>query len=263
MWIGRPSALMLAALFAGSAWAEVQPRDPPALVYLRDVDPTIEQDIRYATAANFTGDSVPGYQAAECLLTPATAAALRRVQVGLAPRGLSLRVYDCYRPERAVRAFIRWTRQPSDDPATKDFYPRTRRADLISLGYIAAVSAHSRGNTVDLTLVPRGAAVRSQLSTAGQHDCTLPVNERGSDGSVDMGTSFDCFDEKSATASPDITPEQRKPRDLLLRAMEAGGFRNYRREWWHFTYGDGAGPSYDVPIMPRDLGRAQPQLKRD
>lgn len=263
MWIARPAALMLAALSAGSASAQVDAPHPLSLVYLRDVDPSIEQDIRYATAANFTGDRVPGYQAAECMLTLATAAALRRVQVGLAQRGLSLKVYDCYRPERAVRAFIRWTRQPGDDPATKSFYPTTRRADLISLGYIAAVSAHSRGNTVDLTLVSRGATEPRPPPRTGQDDCTSPASIRGSDGSVDMGTSFDCFDEKSATASPGITAEQRKSRDLLLRAMEAGGFRNYRREWWHFTYGDGAGPSYDVPIMPRDPGRTQPQLKPD
>src|SRR4029079_2407594 len=125
---------------------------PEPLVYLRDIDPSIVQDMRYAGRDNFTGAPVPGYAAAECILTRRTAQALAIVQSNLAGRGLSLKVYDCYRPARAVTAFMRWARSATEDLTTKRFHPRLRR-DQLPFHYIASRSAHSRGHTVDLTLV--------------------------------------------------------------------------------------------------------------
>ena len=126
---------------------------PTGFVYLRDVEPTIVQDIRYATAENFTGVPVPGYQANECILLRELAEALKLVQRDLQPRGLSLKVYDCYRPIRAVKAFMRWVQTPSA-PGDRRYWPRTQRGDLVKLGYIASSSSHSTGAAVDLTLVP-------------------------------------------------------------------------------------------------------------
>lgn len=224
---------------------------PQPLVYLRDVAPTIIQDIRYATANNFTGAPVPGYAAAECILTRQTAAALAMVQADLAMHNLSLMVYDCYRPERAVRAFIRWTREPgAQDAQSQAWHPNVRRSALISLGYIAYASRHSRGDAVDLTMVELPAAAVT-AATAQNGDCTAPAALRAVDSSVDMGTGFDCLDPKSHTASPAVSGDQRRWRDTLVQAMRKHGFHNYAREWWHFTYGGGDGPSFDVPIGPR------------
>lgn len=224
---------------------------PGDLVHLRTVAPSVIQDMRYATARNFTGAVVPGYEAAECILTRATAAALALVQSDLAPRNLSLKVYDCYRPERAVRHFVRWTREPgAQDLRAPLYHPNVRRSALISLGYIAYASRHSRGDAVDLTIVelPEPATPPAEASAG---DCTGPADRRAYDTGVDMGTAFDCLDPRSATAHPAITSEQRTWRRTLVEAMHKHGFRNYAREWWHFTYGDGVGPSYDVPVRAR------------
>lgn len=221
---------------------------PPSLVYLRDVAPSVIQDMRYASPRNFTGAVVPGYEAAECILTRATATALAQVQADLVPRGLSLKVYDCYRPERAVRAFVRWTREPGEQTSrSPQYHPNVRRSALISLGYIAYASRHSRGDAIDLTLVelPEPAPPPGSL-LAG--DCTGPVDRRAPDTGVDMGTAFDCLDPKSATAHAAITPGQRIWRTTLVEVMHKRGFQNYAREWWHFTYGEGGGQSYDVPV---------------
>src|SRR5262245_53282786 len=129
---------------------------PEPLVYLRDIEPTILQDIRYAGTDNFTGRPVPGYDAGECVLLREAAEALARVQQALAARNLSLKVYDCYRPRRAVRAFVAWVREGGAglaDPLLRRFHPNLDRGQLIEHGYLSAVSHHSLGNTVDVTLV--------------------------------------------------------------------------------------------------------------
>jgi D-alanyl-D-alanine dipeptidase len=221
-----------------------------ALVHLRDVDPSIQQDIRYAGPNNFTGRVVPGYAAPECLLLKDVAEALSLVQGDLRQRGLSLRVYDCYRPRRAVRAFRAWVQDPVADPLLKRFHPAMEKSRLMSLGYIAAVSRHSRGDTVDLTL----AAVPGKRASAFKRDqaygsCAGPAEDRAPDSSIDMGTSFDCFDPLSHTKASGITPEQQRWRQVLLDAMAKRGFRNYHKEWWHFTYmPERGGRSFDVTV---------------
>ena len=219
------------------------------LVYLRDIDPGIAQDMRYATSDNFTGKPLPGYNAAECLLLPQVARALKRVQTDLAAANLSLKVYDCYRPIRAVAAMAAWARAKGG-PDTARFYPALDKAKLFALGYIAAHSAHSRGVAVDLTLVPRGSAPTVFDPSAKYGPCTS--SQRAPDNSLDMGTGFDCFDARSHTHSTATTPAQAASRRILLDAMRKHGFANYKREWWHFSYrGADAGVAYDVPIERR------------
>lgn len=239
-------AVPLVTLLGG--WpAAAQDGLPEGLVYLRTVDPSIAQDIRYATAGNFTGAVVPGYRAAECILTAAAANALKRVQQSLEAEKLGLRVFDCYRPKTAVAAFMRWVEAPGGGERAPA-HPRVARRDLVRFGYIAAQSGHSRGDTVDLTLMHLDGGEVADASRRPGRDCTEPPARADRDRQVDMGTAFDCFDVRSHTASKAISAEAQRARQKLVDAMRAGGFRNYAREWWHFTFGAGKGPSYDVPI---------------
>jgi len=242
----RPALAVALALVTGAAAA--QPL-PASFVHLRDVDPTIAQDMRYATANNFTGHSLPGYDAGACILQRAAALALKRVQADLAKENLSLKVYDCYRPTRAVAAMARWAADPHAMPDTRRFYPGLRKDRLFALGYIASHSAHARGVAVDLTLVPQGAQQAAFDASARYGSCAGPASERAPDDSLDMGTSFDCFSTKSYTRAGGLTVEQRQRRDRLVRAMARHGFVNYKREWWHFSY-PAADPrrEYDFPV---------------
>jgi D-alanyl-D-alanine dipeptidase len=171
------------------------------------------------------------------MLLREVAEALSRVQRGLVQHNLSLKVYDCYRPRRAVRAFESWVREPGLDPALKRYHPGLEKSQLIDLGYIAAVSSHSRGDTVDLTLVLLPARKgRPFKASAAYGSCAGPRKTRAPDDSVDMGTSFDCFDPLSHTKAPGLEERQQRWREQLLEAMAEQGFHNYRKEWWHFTY---------------------------
>ncbi len=229
----------------------------PGFVYLRDVDPSIVQDMRYATADNFTGHSLPGYGAAECVLRREAAEALRRVQADLARENLSLKVYDCYRPTRAVRAMADWAQNSKpdgdDSETTRRFYPALKKRNLFALGYIAAQSRHSTGTAVDLTLVKLPVTPARPFDPAARYGpCTGPVSKRAPDNSIDMGTAFDCFDTRSYSASSAVTPEQRRWRAALNAAMRRHGFANYFREWWHYSFADAAEPrAYDFAIGPR------------
>src|SRR5262252_6796340 len=228
----------------------VQRALPPGFVHLRAIDPTIAQDIRYAGSDNFVGRPLPGYQAAECILRRDVAAALKRVQADLAASGLSLKVYDCYRPIRAVRAMAAWVNDGRSEAATKRFFPKLPKSSLLRAGYIASRSRHSSGTTIDLTLMRTGASAPAAFDPTARHGpCTAPLAQRSPDNAVDMGTSFDCFDAASYTASATIGAEQRRWRKVLLAAMRKQGFANYDHEWWHFSYAGSAGaPAYDFPI---------------
>jgi zinc D-Ala-D-Ala dipeptidase len=240
----------------------LDPEMPADFVYLRDIDPSILQDIRYASANNFTGRIVPGYEAPECVLLGPVAEALRRVQADMKSKCLSLKVYDGYRPHRAVRAFATWANNGTENEFTRSFYPRIiNKSELLEARYISSSSLHSCGIAVDVTLV--------ELPTRLQHEfdlarlvgpCIGPVGQRIPDNSVDMGTGFDCFDVKSHTSNNEITDEQQRWRCLLAAAMERHRFKNYWREWWHFTYQmpeDTVLKEHDFPILPRS--RSSPQ----
>jgi D-alanyl-D-alanine dipeptidase len=241
-------AVLLAAAPAGA-------RDmlAPGFVYLRDVDSSIVQDIRYATHDNFTGHPLPGYGASECVLRREAAEALKLVQADLARQNLSLKVYDCYRPMRASRAMVAWAHDGNDDAATRRFYPALHKRSLFSLGFIAARSRHSTGTAVDLTLVRQPTLSAARFDPTRHYGpCTGPASARAPDNGIDMGTSFDCFDTRSYGANTAIAPEQRQWRLLLQSAMRRHGFANYFREWWHYSfYGAPEPRSYDFSIIPR------------
>ncbi|WP_372017745.1 M15 family metallopeptidase [Pseudoxanthomonas sp. 10H] len=223
------------ALLAAAAHAAGPPRLSPAadaaaagMVDIRTLAPDVEVDLRYAGSDNFTGAPVPGYEANRCYLLAPVADAVARVQASLRAEGLGLRIYDCYRPAHAVRSFMRWVGVP-DDPALKArWYPNVDKARLTD-GYIAETSGHSRGATVDLTLV------RCQ---------------DGRCAPLDMGTRFDFFDPLAHTDDPRVSAVQRANRDRLRGAMAAQGLANYPMEWWHFTLRPEPDPdtAYDFPV---------------
>jgi D-alanyl-D-alanine dipeptidase len=217
---------------------------PENFVDLHHVAPTIVIDIRYAGRNNFIGHPVPGYQAGKCLLTRPAAEALARVQRILLDAGLSLKVYDCYRPREAVDYFVRWAADPADASMKAEFYPRVDKRSLITGRYIASPSAHSRGSTVDLTIAPM-AAPRQPC------DRSLSCLETGaSDGTLDMGTGFDCFDVQAHIDANGLDAQQRANRLLLRVLMEEVGFLPYPYEWWHFTLKDEPFPRtwFDFPV---------------
>jgi zinc D-Ala-D-Ala dipeptidase len=206
---------------------------PPGFVRLASVDPTIHQDIRYATSDNFVGRPIPGYEIGECWLRRTVAAALSGVQADLVKVGLQLVVYDCYRPNRAVDFFVQWARDPADQSRKADHYPSMDKSQLLVEGYLAVASAHSKGIAVDVGLARLASGEGTRLET------------------LDMGTPFDFFDPVARTSSPSISGEARRNRTVLVTAMERHGFRNYPREWWHFSLPENQRlKSYDVSIRP-------------
>ena len=223
---------------------------PGGFVYLRDIDPTIIQDIRYATSNNFVGHPMAGYRAGECVVKREVALRLRAIQQELGRRRLSLKMFDCYRPARATADMLAWSRDGRD--TGRRFNPAFNKRDLFRLGYISPYSQHSTGAALDLTLVDLSADNSATFDPATTYaDCTAPVDRRAPEGSIDMGTGYDCTDLKGHTNSNAITPEQRKWRRELVAAMRAQGFVNYWREWWHFFLPGAGGPAYDFPIEPR------------
>jgi D-alanyl-D-alanine dipeptidase len=225
---------------------------PPPLVHLRSIDATILQEMRYAGADNFMGRALPGYEAAECILLAHVATALARVQRDLAPLGLSLKVYDCYRPRRAALAMAAWVHETGGSRRATISDPRIDRNRLRSLGYIAASSGHSRGDSVDLTLVRKPPAQAAVAPSPPGSPCHEAPAEPGPHKSLDMGTAFDCFDVRSHIGAAGLTVDQREARRILHETMGRHGFRGYAREWWHFslTTRDGGGRSFDVAVPP-------------
>ena len=205
----------------------------------------VVQDMRYGGPHNFTGRRVPGYEAPRCVLTRRTAEALAQAQNELQIFGLGLKVYDCYRPERAVAFFGQWAEDANDTLMAQEFYPKLDKRRLHALGYIAHRSGHSRGSTVDLTLVPYPAGLQeSYREGMPLRPCTQPLEQRFGDNGLDMGTGFDCLDPRAHTENPDIGTEARRNRLLLRQVMRRYGLINYPKEWWHYTY-------YNEPFKKR------------
>jgi len=236
-------SLFLTASFAMPASAT------SGFVVLSDVAPTIRHDIRYYTAHNFVGTRIDGYRAPLCILTRQAAKALRTVQREMLEQGYTLKVYDCYRPQRAVDHFVRWARDLADQRMKPEFYPRVDKTRLFEDGYIAEKSGHSRGSTLDVTIVklpPRWQ--RPYVPGERLVDCAAP--NRFPDNTVDMATGYDCFDTLSHTDDPRVTGQARENRQLLRSAMARAGFRNLPEEWWHFTLNDEPFPDtyFDFPV---------------
>ncbi|WP_434920058.1 M15 family metallopeptidase [Bradyrhizobium sp. HKCCYLS3077] len=252
VWIAGGALLrLIAILLAGLVPAAAEPL-PGDFVYLRDVDSSIAQDIRYAGANNFVGRPLKGYEAAECVVTRDVARRLKAIQAELRPRGLSLKMLDCYRPARAVADMLAWSQDGTQSAAGRRYNPAIAKSDLFRLGYIAARSSHSTGAALDLTLMELAADTGVAFDPAKDYaDCTAPAALRAPEGSVDMGTGFDCSDIKSHTAARGLTPEQRRWRNELVTAMARQGFVNYAKEWWHFSLPGTGATTYDFPIRPR------------
>ncbi|MFF5056019.1 M15 family metallopeptidase [Micromonospora sp. NPDC000663] len=229
----------------------------PGFVVLTDVDRRIRTDIRYATAHNFVGRPIAGYTEPLCLLTRQAAEALRRAQDAALAGGHSLKVYDCYRPQPAVDDFVAWSKRPGEQQTKAEFYPDVAKDRLFADGYVGAPTAHSRGSTIDLTLVDEPAASQPPYRP-GQPlvACTAPRGQRFEDNSIDMGTGFDCFDPRAHTADSRITGTPRENRLLLRRLMTDAGFVNYDREWWHYRLRDEPYPDtfFAAPVARSSVG---------
>lgn len=208
--------------------SEHSPHRPDSFVNVNASIPDAVFDIRYASNENFLGTRVDGYAQPVCLLTEPAAAALQRVQQDLKQRGYALKIFDCYRPQRAVDHFVRWVGDVHDRKMKAHYYPNEAKSDLIEEGYIADRSRHSRGSTLDVTLVKKD------------------------DGTeLDMGTPYDYFDALSNTSDPRITGELKANRLILKTVMEKHGFVNYAKEWWHYTLRDEPYPDtyFDFPVQ--------------
>ena len=217
------AVLTLLLLATHAAQAQV----PPGFVDAGAVVDGLVVDMRYFGDKNFVGERIDGYERARCVLSAPAASALVTVQRDLAARGLGLKVFDCYRPQRAVAHFVRWAQRIDDVKRKREFYPDVDKRDLFKEGYIAERSGHSRGSTVDLTLVRRA------------------------DGrELDMGSPFDFFSPKSWPSDASVGAQAQANRALLAAAMTRGGFRPYDKEWWHFTLVDEPFPDtyFDYPV---------------
>ena len=232
------TSLLVLCLFstAPTTSALSQDKMPDTFVDISEVIDDIGLEIRYFGDHNFLGTNVDGYLAPKCYLTRPAARALAGVQKDLRRFSLSLKIYDCYRPQMAVDHFVRWAKDIDDTKMKKEFYPTVDKRHLFRDGYIDSRSGHSRGSTVDLTIVPVPAPAQP-VYVAGQPlaECTLPQGERFADNTIDMRTGFDCFDEWSHPENPRVAVPQRINRLLLKTLMEKHGFRHYDKEWWHFT----------------------------
>lgn len=182
------------------------------LVNVKEYIPSIMVEMKYFTSDNFVGEVIDGYKANKCLLTSEAATALKTAQNLAQKRGFSLLVHDCYRPQRGVNHFISWSKQSSNLKTKSKFYPNLKKENLFDLGYIAKKSGHSRGSTVDLTLYD----LKNKTS-------------------VNMGTIYDFLDPLSNTINPKIPKKILSNRKVLVDIMKLAGFKNYSKEWWHYT----------------------------
>ncbi|MFI1707138.1 M15 family metallopeptidase [Streptomyces griseoruber] len=253
------AALLTATAAPVTARADTAPEAPADFVTLRTVDPTILQEMRYFTPHNFVGAPVDGYPQPICILTRQAAEALHRAQQELLPQGYSLKVYDCYRPQRAVDHFVRWAEDLDDQAMKEEFYPDVDKTRLFEDGYIAEKSGHSRGSTMDLTIVKLPALpTRPYVTGETLVPCYAPRAERLPDNSVDMGTGYDCFDTLAHTLDPRIQGRQLANRLLLKNTLEELGFVNLAEEWWHYTFKPEPYPDtyFDFPVSAESLTTA-------
>ena len=200
---------------------------PDDFVYVKEIIPDIEEEIRYAGTHNFLGKPVRSYEAGRAILSLPAAEALKNVQEELKEMGYCLKIFDAYRPQTAVNHFVEWARDPADTLAKQEFYPEVPKSQLFQKGYIASKSGHSRGSTVDLTIID--AQTKEEL---------------------DMGSAWDFFGIISHHDSEKPTEAQKANRKLLKNIMHKHGFRPYPEEWWHYTLRAEPYPNtyFDFPV---------------
>ena len=219
-------AASLAVLLCGCAYG-ADPLDSSGFVELAEAVPDAILEIRYYSTYNFVGDRINGYEEPCALLTKEAAKALRAVSDELVAKGYRLKIYDAYRPQRAVTHFMNWAKDTGDTRMKEYFYPKLDKSVLFAQGYIAEKSGHSRGSTVDLTLF-----------------------DMKTEKEADMGGTFDYFGRESHPDYKEITEEQYANRMILREAMLAHGFKPLAEEWWHFTLKDEPYPDtyFDFPV---------------
>ena len=205
----------------------VSQHKPDDFVYLLDLEPSIKIELRYFSNNNFIGQPIDGYHRSTIIVSKPTALALQKVQNDLEKKGLGLKIFDAYRPQQAVNHFVRWAKVLNDTLMKQSYYPDVPKSELFKRGYIASKSGHSRGSTVDLTLI--------DLDTGNE---------------LNMGSPYDFFGVQSHPFYKKITDKQRKNRMLLRRVMLKNGFKPYENEWWHFTLRDEPFPNqyFDFPV---------------
>ncbi|MDT0551753.1 M15 family metallopeptidase [Urechidicola vernalis] len=181
-------------------------------VYVKEAIPSVKVDLRYFSSNNFVGDTIRGYNSDKLILSEKATEALKSVQLELNIKGLGLIVFDAYRPQRAVNHFAEWALKLNDTLMKKQFYPSVRKSNLFEEGYIAYKSGHTRGSTVDITLI--------DLKTGKE---------------IDMGSPWDFFGVESWIENKRLTPKQKKNRKQLQKVMLKHNFKKYDKEWWHFT----------------------------
>lgn len=198
------------------------------------------------------GRRIEGYNHPSCILTTSAAEALSKVQADARAKGYSLKVYDCYRPQRAVDDFVSWSNNQYDLLMKREFYPTLDKPSLFP-DYIATKSGHSRGSTMDLTIVSLANPVEQETYYPGQPlvSCFASADRRFKDNSIDMGTGFDCLSPWANTASDKVSAEQMANRLVLVDLMAGRNFTNYDGEWWHYTFQGEPFPEtyYDFPIQ--------------
>ncbi len=205
-----------------------------AFVNITDVVPDVILEIRYYSTYNFVGKRVDGYIQPTALLTREAAAALKEVSDDVKAQGYRLKIYDAYRPQRAVDHFVRWAADIPDTLMKAYFYPDLDKSVLFDQEYIMAKSGHTRGSTVDITLFDM--ATEKELDMGGTFDWFGPESHPDFGGNPDTGKyTGDC---SASPAGRTITEEQFANRMILRRAMLAHGFRALDSEWWHFTLKD-------------------------
>lgn len=208
---------------------------PDDFMNVANVIPNAEFDMRYYGAHNFVGTRVDGYEKPVCLLTKEAVTQLKQVEDKLLPMGLTLKFYDCYRPQRAVNHFAKWATDINDTKMRTEFYPTVDKRNLFKEDYIAYKSGHSRGSTMDLTVVPIGSKIPSIDSSKKYAACTSPIENRSPDNSLDFGTGFDCFSPIAHPSYQNLSPQIKANRLLLSTLMQNAGFKAIDSEWWHFT----------------------------
>lgn len=190
--------------------------------------------MRYFTDTNFTNQKVPGYKKNELILTKQSAKALKCAQKKFQKDNYSIVVYDAYRPQTAVNFFMKWSKDVKEQSKKSWFYPRIDKNKVFEFGYVAEKSGHSRGSTVDITLIKKDKKVSTivpEKRTFRDGTKILYLN----DGTEDFGSSFDLFDKASHYENRLITKTQQEKRIYLKNIMNSCGFNNYKKKWWHFT----------------------------
>lgn len=209
---------------------------PDGFVYINDLDPTLLVDIRYAGLNNFVGAKISGYtDPQDGILTRIATEALIEAHKEAQSHGYNLVVYEAYRPMKAGQALQNWCKDPQDQKMKEWFYPRVDKATIVENGYLAVRSYHSRGSTVDVTLIKQDKALHAFKPQLRRLNDGFDIWFLD-DGTVDMGASFDLFDTASHTANDLIPDTAQEHRALLKEIMESQGFENYSKEWWHFSF---------------------------